>query len=66
MRRALLEGRAVEYRFERRNRRTIGIRVNEHGLSVAAPMRAPWRDIEGFLQEKAGWILDKLDKRAAA
>ena len=65
-RHALLEGRAVEYRFERRRRRTIGIKVNEHGLSVAAPMRAPWRDIEGFLQEKAGWILEKLDKRAAA
>ena len=66
MRRALLEGRAVEFRFERRHRRTIGIRVNEHGLSVAAPLRAPWREIEGFLHEKARWILEKLDERAAA
>jgi len=66
MRRALLDGRAVEYRFERRHRRTIGIKVSEHGLSVAAPMRAPWREIEGFLQEKAHWILEKLDQRAAA
>ena len=66
MRRALLEGRAVEFRFERRHRRTIGIKVNEHGLAVAAPMRAPWREIEGFLHEKARWILEKLDKRAAA
>jgi len=63
---ALLEGRAVEFRFARRNRRTIGIRVNEHGLSVAAPMRAPWREVEGFLHEKAHWILAKLDQRAAA
>jgi predicted metal-dependent hydrolase len=65
-RRALLEGRAVEFRFERRRRRTIGIRVSEHGLSVAAPLRAPWREIEGFLHEKARWILAKLDQRAAA
>jgi hypothetical protein len=43
MRRALLGGRAVEFRFQRRRRRSIGIRVNEQGLSVAAPLRAPWR-----------------------
>jgi len=65
-RHALLGGRAVEFRFERRHRRTIGIKVNEHGLSVAAPLRAPWREIEGFLHEKARWILEKLDQRAAA
>ncbi len=65
-RHALLEGRAVEFRFERRRRRTIGIKVSEHGLSVAAPLRAPWREIEGFLHEKARWIVDKLDQHAAA
>ena len=65
-RRVLLAGRAVEFRFERRRRRTIGIRISEHGLSVAAPLRAPWREIEGFLHEKARWILEKLDARAAA
>ena len=65
-RRALLAGRAVEFRFERRRRRTIGIKVSEQGLSVAAPLRAPWREIEGFLHDKARWILEKLDQRAAA
>ena len=65
LRRALLGGRAVEFRFRRRRRRTIGIKINEHGLSVAAPLRAPWREVEGFLHEKAGWILEKLDERAA-
>ncbi len=66
LRHVLLAGRAVEFRFERRYRRTIGIKISEHGLSVAAPMRAPWREIEGFLHEKARWILDKLEARAAA
>jgi predicted metal-dependent hydrolase len=65
LRRALLHGRPVEYRFQRRRRRTIGLRVNGDGLTVAAPLRAPWREIEGFLREKAGWILEKLDERAA-
>ena len=65
MRRALLRGRPVEYRFQRRRRRTIGLRVNGDGLTVAAPLRAPWREIEGFLRAKAGWILEKLDERAA-
>jgi predicted metal-dependent hydrolase len=65
LRRALLGGRAVEFRFRRRRRRTIGLKINVEGLSVAAPLRAPWREIEGFLREKSGWILEKLDERAA-
>ena len=63
---ALLEGRPVEFRFQRRRRRTIAIKVSEHGLAVSAPLRAPWREVEGFLHEKARWILRKLDERAAA
>lgn len=66
LKRVLLGGRAVEFRFARRRRRTIGLRVGEEGLSVAAPLRAPWREIEGFLREKQRWILEKLDERAAA
>jgi len=61
-----LEGRTVEYRFARRRRRTLGLSVDAHGLRVAAPLRAPWREIEGFLREKRRWILAKLDKWARA
>jgi predicted metal-dependent hydrolase len=63
---ALLEGRPVEFRFRRRRRRTIAIKVSEQGLAVSAPLCAPWREVEGFLHEKARWILRKLDERAAA
>lgn len=66
LRRVLLGERVVEFRFERRRRRTIGLRIDERGLRVAAPPRAPWREIEGFLREKARWILEKLDEQAAA
>jgi predicted metal-dependent hydrolase len=52
-----LGGRTIEYRFARRRRRTLGITVDAAGLRVAAPLRAPWRDIEGFLRDKERWIL---------
>lgn len=57
-----LGGREVEYRFVRRRRRTLGISVDAEGLKVSAPLRAPWRDIEGFMREKERWILAKLDE----
>ena len=55
-----LGGRPLEYRFARRRRRTLGITVDASGLAVAAPMRAPLRDIESFLRDKERWILSKL------
>ena len=61
-----LGGRPVEYRFARRRRRTLGITVDADGLRVAAPMRAPWREVEAFLREKERWILAKLDEWALA
>jgi predicted metal-dependent hydrolase len=59
-----LGGRAVEYRFARRRRRTLGITVDAAGLRVAAPLRAPWREIEAFLRYKEDWIVRKLDEWA--
>ena len=59
-----LGGRPVEYRFARRRRRTLGITVDADGLRVAAPLRAPWRDIEAFVREKEAWILAKLEQWA--
>ena len=59
-----LGGRPIEYRFVRRRRRTLGITVDADGLTVAAPVRAPWRDIEAFLHDKERWILGKLQQWA--
>ena len=61
-----LAGREVEYRFVRRRRRTLGLTVDADGLKVSAPLRAPWRDIEGFVREKESWILAKLDEWSVA
>jgi predicted metal-dependent hydrolase len=59
-----LGGRCIEYRFARRRRRTIGISIDANGLSVSAPMRAPWREIQAFLHQKERWIVRKLDEWA--
>ncbi len=61
---AQLAGRIVEYRFARSRRRTIGISVDAQGLQVSAPRTAAWRDIEAFLQEKARWVVARLDEWA--
>jgi len=65
-RQLLLGGRLVEFRFQRRRRRTIGLTVNERGLAIAAPPRAPWREIEAFARQHERWIVAKLEQWAAA
>jgi predicted metal-dependent hydrolase len=59
-----LGGHWVEYRFLRRKRRTIGLTVDSRGLTVAAPARAAWRDVESFMRDKERWILEKLHEWA--
>ena len=39
-------------------------RRRQAGFRVAAPLRAPWREVEAFLREKERWILRKLDEWA--
>src|SRR6478752_3338396 len=43
-------GRCIDYRFVRRRRRTIGITIDANGLSVAAPLRAPRREVHHHRQ----------------
>jgi len=56
--------RFIPYRFARTRRRTLGITIDAQGLSVAAPNRAAFRDIETFLLDKERWILSKLEEWA--
>ncbi len=58
----ILGGRALEYRFARRRRRTLGITVDSDGLRVVAPMSASWHEVESFLHAKERWILAKLEE----
>lgn len=61
-RHAQLQGVTVSYRFERSRRRSIGFSVGPEGLVVRAPSWVPLRDVDLAVQEKAAWILAKLQQ----
>jgi predicted metal-dependent hydrolase len=52
----------VAYEFKRGKRRTIGMAVGADGLVVSAPRWVPLYEVEAALQEKASWIVRKLDE----
>jgi len=52
----------VAYLFARAKRKTIGFMVGPDGLVVRAPRWTPLYEVEAALQEKAGWIVRKLQE----
>ncbi len=61
-RHALLQGVTVSYRFERSRRKSIGFTIGPEGLVVRAPGWVPLREVDAAVQEKAAWILGKLQQ----
>ena len=61
-REALLSGVLVAFALKRGKRRTIGFSVGPEGLSVSAPKWVPLAEIDRSVQEKACWILKKLQE----
>ncbi|MFA5915296.1 MAG: SprT family zinc-dependent metalloprotease [Burkholderiales bacterium] len=61
-----LGSEVVGYRFRRARRRSIGMVIDDDGLRVAAPNHAPIAEVEGFIREKARWVLKKLSEWRAA
>ena len=59
----LPNGEEIEYQLERRNRRTIGLKITEDGLVVHAPKRIFDFQLQKILKQKANWISKKLDAR---
>ncbi|MBS7328176.1 MAG: M48 family metallopeptidase [Oxalobacter sp.] len=57
-----IDGKVITYTLKRSARRSIGFKVDHHGLTVAAPERASLSYIEQALAAKARWILKALDK----
>lgn len=55
-----LDGHLVAYHLKRGRRRSIGFVVSVDGLAVSAPKYVTLAEIDGALNEKAGWILRKL------
>ncbi len=59
---ALLAGKTVSYTLKRsRRRRSIGLRIDDRGLTVSMPLRASERWLHSVLQDKARWVVEKLD-----
>lgn len=56
-----LKGKDIAYTLKRRKRRSIGLRIDDDGLTVSMPPRASEKWLHSVLQEKAQWIVDKLD-----
>lgn len=56
-----LEGRRIDYGLWRSpRRRTIALLIDDRGLRVAAPLRAPQQAIDDLLRKHAGWVLRKV------
>lgn len=60
-----LEGREIPYQLRRSARRTLALRIDDRGVSVAAPRRTAVREIEGFIAGHAKWLFDRLAAQAA-
>lgn len=59
-RKIMLEAHTVCYVLQRRRRKTVGLRIGEHGLEVAAPNRATLIEIERIVRSKAAWVIRHL------
>ncbi|MBY0270942.1 MAG: M48 family metallopeptidase [Burkholderiales bacterium] len=56
-----LDGRRISYTLQRsRRRRTISLLIDERGLRVAAPLKAPQQAIDDLLRAHAAWVIRKV------
>jgi len=51
----------IPYTLKRSKRRTIGLRIDDCGLTVSVPLRASEKWLHSVLLEKADWVVEKLD-----
>lgn len=56
----LPDGTAIPYQLERRQRRTVGLKISSQGLIIHAPSRIAPGKLEEILLSKSRWILNKL------
>ena len=59
---ALLAGKQITYTLKRSSkRRSIGLRIDDRGLTVSIPLRASEKWLHSVLQDKAFWVVEKLN-----
>jgi len=64
LKRIQLGSHTVHYALRRSARRSHGFMINDDGLHVTSPKRAPLDDIERAIRAKQHWILTKLFERS--
>jgi hypothetical protein len=57
----LPSGDQLHYQLERRQRRTVGLKITENGLVIHAPKRISQSHLESIIVLKADWIRKKLE-----
>ncbi len=56
-----LDGQRISYTLQRtRRRRTISLLIDDRGLRVAAPLKAPQRAIDDLLRQHAAWVIRRV------
>ncbi len=61
----LPSGDQIHYQLERRQRRTIGLKITSTGLVIHAPKRISQSHLESIIVLKADWIRKKLEAFSA-
>ncbi len=56
----ILNGWEITYTLKRCKRKSIGLKIDSHGLSISVPLQTSIPNVENILQEKADWITKKL------
>jgi predicted metal-dependent hydrolase len=58
---AVLAGQEINYTLKRSSkRRSIGLRIDDRGLTVSMPLRASETWLHSVLQDRASWVVEKL------
>lgn len=63
VRQAQLDGQSIAYTLRRSTRRSIGLKIDDSGLTLAVPRNLPEREIQRTLRERTAWILEHLHRR---
>jgi len=57
-----LAGKYITYTLKRSNRRrSIGLRIDDQGLTVSVPTRSSEKWLRSVLEDKSRWVIGKLD-----
>lgn len=59
-----IAGQNIDYRLRAVRGGGLRVRVGPHGVEVLHPLMRPPEDVQTFLQDNGGWILNQLDRIA--